>query len=247
MRFVWCRLTHLLVVGLLVALVGRSGLAAEDATTSFFPAAAPASRAYPALFGTREAYSPDNSAFFKWTGMLARFHAELQNSTGPCTVDRTKDCVPTEWSELVGDLRDLDVRTKAARVNQMINRHPYIPSMRNWGEINHWETPFEFLRKSGQCQDYAITKYMLLRAAGVPAERLRLVVLHDAHLGLDHAVTVIYIDGTALMLDNQLRDMVPVDTVQHYQPYYSINEQGWWLHRGPNARYASSAERSKVE
>jgi predicted transglutaminase-like cysteine proteinase len=246
MRFV-CRLTLLLVVGFLPALASSSGRAAEDAATSFLQAAAPASRVYPALFGTREAYSSDNSAFFKWTGMLARFHAELQNSQGPCTMDRMQDCVPTEWSELIGELHDLDARTKAVRVNQLINGHPYIPSMRNWGEINHWETPFEFLRKSGQCQDYAITKYMLLRASGVAAERLRVVVLHDAHLGLDHAVTVIYIDGTALMLDNQLRDVVSVDTIQHYQPYYSINEQGWWLHRGPNARYASSAERSKVE
>src|SRR5690242_11685374 len=30
-------------------------------------------RPAPALFGTREIYSPDIAAFTKWTGMLARF------------------------------------------------------------------------------------------------------------------------------------------------------------------------------
>jgi hypothetical protein len=43
------------------------------------------------------------------------------------------------------------------------------------------------------------------------------------------------------MLDNQMHDVVPVANVHHYQPYYSINERGWWLHRGPNARYAANA------
>src|SRR5712671_132989 len=138
--------------------------------------------------------------------------------------------------------RGLDLRAKLGRVNAAVNGHPYVPSQRNWGESNHWETPFEFLRKSGQCQDYAVAKYLLLRAAGVPAEQLRVLVLRDTRLGLDHAVAVAYVEGEAFLLDNRIGAVVPADSVHHYQPYYSINEEGWWLHVGPNARYASAAD-----
>jgi predicted transglutaminase-like cysteine proteinase len=66
------------------------------------------------------------------------------------------------------------------------------------------------------------------------------VVLRDRRLGLDHAVTVAYVDGEALMLDNQTPGVVPVTGIHYYQPYYSINETGWWLH-DPNPLQISSA------
>jgi predicted transglutaminase-like cysteine proteinase len=193
-------------------------------------------RQVPALFGTREIYSPDIAAFDKWTGMLARFRLEQ----AACTADAA--CEPGEWRRLLSALDGLDLRAKLDLVNAAVNRHPYVPSQSNWGESNHWETPFEFFRKSGQCQDYAIAKYLLLRAAGVPAAELRVLVLRDTQLGLDHAVTVAYVEGEALLLDNQIGTVVPADSVHNYQPYYSINEAGWWLHVGPHARYASAAD-----
>lgn len=196
-----------------------------------------------ALFGTREVYSPDVSAFVKWTDMLARFHAEEQRADTPCAPsDGAARCAPPEWRRLVDGLAGLDLRAKLERVNAAINRHPYVPSLSNWGESNHWETPFEFLRRGGQCQDYAIAKYLLLRATGVPAEQLRVVVLRDMRRGLDHAITVAYLGGEVLVLDNQRRDIANAEDLRYYQPYYSINEQGWWLHVGPGARYAAVAE-----
>ncbi|MGO8919570.1 MAG: transglutaminase-like cysteine peptidase [Stellaceae bacterium] len=193
----------------------------------------------PALFGTREVFSADSSAFFKWHGMLERFAAERRQGAAACAPAAVERCAPAEWVALVAELKRLDLRGKLDRVNAAINRHPYVPSFVNWHESNHWETPFEFLRKGGQCQDYAIAKYLLLRAAGVPASNLRLVVLRDTHLALDHAVTIAYVGGEALVLDNQQRAVVPASTLDHYRPYYSINEQGWWLHRAAGARYAA--------
>lgn len=196
-------------------------------------------RAGTALFGTREVFSADSSAFYKWHGMLQRVAAERRREAAACPPGAAKRCAPAEWRALVDSLKGLDLRGKVDAANAALNRHPYIPSQVNWGESNHWETPFEFLRKGGQCQDYAIAKYLLLRDAGVPAKDLRVVVLRDTRLGLDHAVTVAYVGGEALILDNQRSTVVPAASVHDYQPYYSINEQGWWLHRGANARYAA--------
>jgi predicted transglutaminase-like cysteine proteinase len=193
----------------------------------------------PALFGTREIFSSDSSAFFKWHGVLERFAAE-RRAEPVCAPGAAEPCQPAEWGAVVASLDGLELRAKLDRVNAAVNRHPYIPSTVNWHESNHWETPFEFLRKGGQCQDYAVAKYLLLREAGVPASSLRLVVLRDTHLGLDHAVTVAFVRGEALVLDNQQQEVVPASRLDYCRPYYSINEQGWWLHRGGNARYAAA-------
>jgi predicted transglutaminase-like cysteine proteinase len=197
------------------------------------------SRSYPALFGTHETYSPAIDRFYKWTGMLQRWTAERRDASQPCLLGQTTGCEPREWRRIVDLLTPLDLRAKIEAVNSLVNRYPYIPSAANWSEPNYWETPFEFLIKSGQCQDYAIAKFMLLRAAGVPNELLRVVVLRDRRLSLDHAVMVAYVDGEALMLDNQIPDVVPVAGIRHYQPYYSINETGWWLH-DPNPLQVTS-------
>jgi len=216
-----------LAPGLLLS-AATSGVAQETpaATVAFAPPARSG------LFGTDEVYSPDNTAFLKWNGMLARFHAQISGAS------ECDSCVAAEWRDLIAELSDMPFRAKLEAANAAINRHPYVTSMRNWGESNHWETPLEFLRKGGQCQDYAIAKYLALRAAGVPAERVRVVVLRDMRLGVDHAVTVAYGEGEALVLDNQSGALLAPDSLLHYQPYYSISEQGWWLHRGPRARYA---------
>jgi predicted transglutaminase-like cysteine proteinase len=181
---------------------------------------------YPALFGTHETYSAGIERFYKWTGMLGRWATERRQASQTCVLGRTTGCEPREWRRIVDLLTPLELRAKLDAVNKLVNRYPYTPSAANWLEPNHWETPFEFLAKSGQCQDYAIAKFMLLRAAGVPNELLRVVVLRDRRLALDHAVTVVYVDGEALMLDNQIPDVVPVARIHHY----SINETGWWLH-----------------
>jgi predicted transglutaminase-like cysteine proteinase len=216
---------HIFYRSFTISLVALSLLGGPDARAdqNGFPI-------YPALFGTHETYSAGIERFYKWTGMLGRWATERRQASQTCVLGRTTGCEPREWRRIVDLLTPLELHAKLDAVNKLVNRYPYTPSASNWLEPNHWETPFEFLAKSGQCQDYAIAKFMLLRAAGVPNELLRVVVLRDRRLALDHAVTVAYVDGEALMLDNQIPDVVPVARIHHYQPYYSINETGWWLH-----------------
>jgi predicted transglutaminase-like cysteine proteinase len=223
---------HILYRAFTIILLALSLAAAQEARAS--------QASYPSLFGTHETYSPSIDRFYKWTGMLQRWTAERHAARQLCTLGELTGCEPREWRQIIDVLAPLDLRAKLDAVNTFVNRYPYTPSAANWSEPNHWETPFEFLTRSGQCQDYAITKFMLLRAAGVPNELLRVVVLRDWRLGLDHAVTVAYVDGEALMLDNQIPEVVPVSGIHHYQPYYSINETGWWLH-DPNPLQISSA------
>lgn len=124
---------------------------------------------------------------------------------------------------------DLNFPEKVERANAETNLYPYTPSEQNWGRSDYWESPAEFLKRSGQCQDYAVTKYFLLRAAGVPSEEMRIVVVQDMQTQLAHAVLVANHDGESLLLDNQIPRVTPFESIDRYRPLYALNEQGWWL------------------
>src|SRR5271167_1979877 len=194
-RTAFIRLLYLVIVGLIVITI-----ATEDAGAIALDARGLPFSSYPPLFGTRESFSTDLKPFFKWTGVMARFRAELSQATAPCPAGIWVACEPVEWRQLLNEIDGLDLRAKLAHVNAALNRYPYALSVRNWGWSDYWETPFEFLRKGGQCQDYAIAKYLVLRAAGVPDALLRVVVLRDLQRRLDHAVLIAYVDGTVLLL-----------------------------------------------
>jgi predicted transglutaminase-like cysteine proteinase len=46
-----------------------------------------------------------------------------------------------------------------------------------------------------------------------------------------HAILAVYIRGRVLILDSLYDAIVETDAIDHYEPVYSINEEGWWLHR----------------
>lgn len=186
----------------------------------------------PSLFGTQEIFHADTSPFQQWTGMLTRANAQFAASAASCPNGRSY-CATSEWTQLAAQLAPLPLRAKVERANAALNSVPYVPSARNWGRASFWETPLEFLTYGGQCQDYAIAKYMLLRQAGVAAEQMRIVVLRATAINEDHAVLVVYVDGEALLLDNLRAAVVPAESITTYRPYYSINETGWWQHMAP--------------
>ena len=184
------------------------------------------------LFGTTEIRSTRLAAFGKWTGMLARF-AAARNHARSCRPTRFARCFLRDWDRFISDLRNQDARAQVEAVHARMNMSPYITDPRNWGVRDYWETPEEFLRKDGDCEDYAIAKYMALRALGFAADQLRIVVLQDLNLGVPHAVLVVELDGHRLVLDNQISRIVDASAIHHYRPIYSINENAWWLHRLP--------------
>ena len=57
------------------------------------------------------------------------------------------------------------------------------------------------------------------------------VIVNDRARRATHAVLAVYVDGRPLILDNLRNDVVAADLIGDYEPVYSINEQGWWLHR----------------
>ena len=186
-------------------------------------------------FGARQVFSGDLSPFAQWIRMESRARVEQANAQTVCDPGMTEPCLPPEWFQLLDQMQGKSVAEKLEIANEAMNRRPYVPTRQNWHRAMYWESPFQFLRVGGQCQDYAIAKYELLREAGLPADQLQMVVLFDSATGADHAVLVAYVDGQSLVLDNLRPEIVSANDVDDYRPYYAINETGWWRYVGGQA------------
>ena len=195
------------------------------------PSPVAAAPGQPGVFGSTEVRSKNLSMFPKWTGALDRYFAERKLADAPCAERAFNKCHLQQWKAFLEGIRHFPPLEAMREVNRFANHARYIIDPVNYGMPDYWATPLQFMRKDGDCEDYAIIKFMSLRALGFDGDRLRLVVLQDMNLRAAHAVLVAFVDGTAWLLDNQVKDMVRADAIRHYRAIYSVNETSWWLHR----------------
>ncbi len=202
-----------------------------EATTPAL-AAAESFPAYPKLFGSREIKSSKLEKFRKWTDVITRHKGNAALKRRKCRVSKVNRCSIQNWHKFLRKMKTLPLRAQIDGVNTYFNRVRYIVDPVNYGKKDYWATPNQFFSKNGDCEDYAISKYLSLRKLGVPIANMRILVLRDLNLKVAHAVLVIYYKGKPLILDNQISQVVEANRIRHYQPIYSINETNWWLHRG---------------
>lgn len=203
------------------------------------------------LFGSREIYSTNMKSFDKWTALWRRHNLQRtknaeESETQPSSVERNcrgrnrVKCSREAWEKFIseqesglptGDQPPVPTLDLLNAVNLYMNRSPYIIDPVNWGIPDYWATPDEFFLKDGDCEDYAISKFVTLKRLGIDPALMRLVVLQDENLRIAHAVLAVEIEGTFHILDNQVDSVLPHSKILHYRPVYSINEDGWWLHQ----------------
>jgi predicted transglutaminase-like cysteine proteinase len=176
-----------------------------------------------ALFLSREERSGDLKPFPKWTGMIER----MNRTNGKRCTDG--GCHQQSWENISFTSDTNNVETLRV-INERFNRADYILDIKNWGISDYWASPLQFLIKDGDCEDYAIAKYMALRHLGWPPEKMRIVVLQDENLNILHSVLAVREEGSIYILDNQIPSVVTDRQIHHYRPIYSINEQAWWRH-----------------
>jgi len=197
---------------------------------AFVPAAY--AQVKPSFFGTSEQKSTNLTAFKKWNGALARYAKErAQARSGGCSAQKLNTCNFKKWMDFLNTLRKKDLVSQIRAVNDYMNRAPYITDPVNWGQKDFWAAPGEFMAKFGDCEDYAIAKYISLRLLGYKDDNLRVVAVKDLNLKIGHAVLIVYYKGKPYVLDNQIKQVVPASKIKHYLPVFSINASAWWKHR----------------
>lgn len=193
------------------------------------PALAAAGAFPPDLFGYRETPRTDVAVFPQWVEALER-HLSDDLRDGDCGAARLNACHMREWRRFLELIRRLPAREQLERVNRYANRKDYVLDLDNYGLLDYWAIPREFLFDGGDCEDYAITKLMSLRWLGYEPDTMRIVVLQDTNLRIAHAVMAIGSGDDILILDNQVERVLSHREIVHYAPVYSIGERQWWMH-----------------
>jgi predicted transglutaminase-like cysteine proteinase len=214
---IWISMTRLHLI-LLLCLLGGFSAAPAFARESYF--------------NMSEVESLDLKPFPKWTGVMRRYGEQRRVADSECDAVRYHPCDALHaWRAMLSDARDKPYLRQLDEVNDWANRHPYIIDQLNWGVEDYWETPYEFISVNGDCEDYAIAKYYSLRALGVAAEKLRVIIVQDFNLGgIIHAVLAAYDGDDMLILDNQSPAVIPAMHIYHYRPIYGVNERAWWVY-----------------
>lgn len=141
----------------------------------------------------------------KWNGVVTTLRAEsdilahCRNGSTPCPEPAQK------FLAMISEGRAQNGRARIGVINRAVNMAIRPQSdLAQWGVIDRWSTPLVTLTTGrGDCEDYAIAKYVALTEAGVAAEDVRLVVVHDLTAGEDHAVVTVRLGGKWLVLDNR--------------------------------------------
>jgi predicted transglutaminase-like cysteine proteinase len=165
----------------------------------------------------------------KWRGVERKLDDE-RVQLALCDGDRERCVSPAalQLLAIVDNARAREGRARLGEINRAINLaiRP-MSDLAQYGEIDVWSSPLvTFTSGAGDCEDYAIAKFVALRLAGVSPDDLRIVIMHDTIRDEDHAVAAARLDGHWLTLDNRRMAMVEDADVRNYRPLFVIDQYG---------------------
>jgi predicted transglutaminase-like cysteine proteinase len=170
----------------------------------------------------------DGEVLDKWNDLVADVHNEGE-ILARCRTDAAH-CPPAakKFLDVIADGRAHDGRARIGVINRDINMAIRPTSdLAQWGVADRWSAPLATLASGrGDCEDYAIAKYVALREAGLPESDVRLVIVRDLANGVDHAVAAARIDETWVMLDNRRLVLIEDNAMARAVPLFVFDETG---------------------
>ncbi len=114
--------------------------------------------------------------------------------------------------ELVNDSVNRAIRYRAETGDEWAS--PVVSAQRGWGD----------------CEDYAIAKYWMLRSIGVADAQMQMIMLKDTRRGLYHAVLAVHVDGDRFILDSLRNRVVRESDLRDYVPLVSFVGERSFVH-----------------
>ena len=135
-------------------------------------------------------------------------------------------------ASFASSLRNFDKNSRLDAINRYVNRRVrFTDESRQYGKRDIWTTANATLNRGrGDCEDYAIAKLQLLRAAGFSDRDLYFVILKDLVRRTDHAVLVVRSDERMVVLDNGTDRLLDSESISDYRPILTFAENGVWTH-----------------
>lgn len=188
-------------------------------------------------FGLFAFRAPEGILWRKWRGV------EADITAGDIAVTRCReenDCSPAarRYLAILDAVKTREGRARLEEVNRQINATiRYAGDLAQHGEADRWSAPLDALAAGrGDCEDYAIAKYVILREAGYPLADLRFLLVRDRIARDDHAVLAARLNGRWLILDNRF-NAIPEDTrMYNFTPLFALDHDGVKLVAAPYAK-----------
>jgi predicted transglutaminase-like cysteine proteinase len=179
-------------------------------------------------FGLPTVEAPPGPLVTKWRNIEREIRRD-ELLLSRCATDRScGSAAALRLMDIVDVARRREGRSRIGEINRAINLaiRP-MSDLAQYGVPDLWTAPIQTLTAgAGDCEDYAIAKYVALGEAGVAEEDLRLLVVRDTRRREDHAVVAVRLDGRWLVLDNRWLALVEDVELENYLPVFGMNREG---------------------
>src|SRR5437879_4391793 len=189
-------------------------------------------------FGLFTFRAPEGILWRKWRGVEADM-AKEQAVLDRCR-EHAESC-PSHAAQFLRLIEAVKSKSGGARLdeaNRAVNAAiRYVSDYAQHGEADRWSAPLAtFATAKGDCEDYAIAKYVALREAGFPEGDLRIVLVRDRAVRQDHAVLAAHLGDRWLFLDNRRSELLVDSDASSFTPLFAINHRGVQLFAAPYAK-----------
>jgi predicted transglutaminase-like cysteine proteinase len=194
-------------------------------------------------FGLSTDIAPGGPLWVKWR----RFEAEFASNVDDIARCRAEPASCSKGAltlvALIDEARTLDGRRQLGIVNRSLNLAiAYASDLSQHGVSDLWSSPLSTLERGrGDCEDYAIAKMFVLRAAGTAAEDLRFLIAHNHSDGDAHAVLAVRSENRWVILDNRKMLLLDDVMVRDLQPLFALDLAGVHKFVTPSAVVATAS------
>jgi len=163
----------------------------------------------------------------KWADLQSRIRADKETLAACRSGDRPCPTAARRFLSIVENGRQRQGRALLGEINRAINLsiRP-MSDLAQYGVEDYWASPLESLGSgAGDCEDYAIAKYVALEESGIAPADLQLEIVRDIEHQATHAVVEVRYKDEWLILDNRM--LLIMNTEQtHYYPLLVLDHEG---------------------
>src|SRR5262245_6914788 len=168
---------------------------------------------------------PTGEISAKWRELQSRILAD-EKTIAACQADEsTCSQAARRFLAIVKLGRKHEGRARLGWLNRTVNMT--IKPASDWalyGDADYWASPLQTLdRGAGDCEDYAIVKYVALRKLGTGADDLRVVIVQDGKGLTEHAILAVRSERKWLALDNRTMAILNAEDAHNHRPLSSLN------------------------
>jgi predicted transglutaminase-like cysteine proteinase len=199
-------------------------------------------------FGLYTFKAPDGRLSTKWQRVQAVIRDEAHVLVR-CEFSKDR-CSNGElrFAQILKEAAALTGKAKIEFINQKINSAiRYTSDIAQWSDPDVWSAPTtangkgSFDTGKGDCEDYAIAKYTALKASGIAVENLRILLVRDRTVGMDHAILATRHAGRWVLLDNRWDRLIDDTDATQFVPLFAMNDTGVKLIAAPYASKSNLA------